>query len=135
MKEKHSVIMALKHYRELEAFVARAVDQMYFYLDEGFKITSHVYSIEQARADTTTILNHMDVMLGVYKDLCMEEGNERPYLIIMRKYVDPIAKGKSCTNEALAEEFGVSVDTIERDIKRSFCRIRILFFGYHGIPS
>jgi len=134
---KYDIKLALRHYRYLAAFIANAIDSMDWYLQDGYKVSTHIQSLMQSRADTVTIMAHMDKALETYKGLCQQEGDTRPYDVIMRKYVDPLGgsdgHGRPYTNEHLADLFSVSTDTIKRDLCRSYCRLRILFFGINGL--
>ena len=133
---KYDIKIALRHYRYLAAFIENAVDAMDWYL-EDYKISSQIRTITESRLETMTYKAHMDRALETYGQLCQLEGNARPYQVIMRKYVDPLGgsngKGKPFTNDELAEGFKVSTNTIDRDIGTSYSRLRILFFGIHGI--
>ncbi len=81
----------------------------------------------------------MDKPLKTYKQLCEQDGNERPYNVIMRKYGDPgkgaDGRGKPYTNEQLANLFDCSIETIKRDIRSSYSKLAILFFGVNGTDN
>ena len=133
---KYNIKEALKHYRYLAAFIANAIDAMEWYLDD-FKVSSQIRTLTESRLETMTYKAHMDRALETYRLLCEQEGNIRPYNIIMRKYVDPQGgadgRGKPYTNEQLAIIFKCSVETICRDIRSGYKKVAILFFGIHGI--
>ena len=135
----YDIKQALRHYRYLAAFIENAVDAMEWYLDDDYKVSSQIRAITESRLETMTYKAHMDRALETYKQLCQLEGNVRPYLVIIRKFVDPVGgsdgKGKPFTNEQLAEEYDVCIETIYRDIKEAYDRIRVLFFGIHGIDQ
>ena len=133
---KYSIKEALRHYRYLAAFIANAVDAMDWYL-EDYKVSSHIRSITESRMETMVYKAHMDKALKTYRRLCIEDGNERSYNVIMRKYIDPEGgsdgHGKPYTNAQLADLFNCSEDTIKRSLDRATSRLRILFFGIHGV--
>lgn len=135
MNAKHDVKLALKHYRYLKAFCENAVDSMEWYIMD-YPISSQIRAITKSRLDTLNLMAHMDRALNVYGRLCRQEGNERPFNVIMRKYVDPQGgadgRGKPYTNEQLADLFDCSRETICRDIRDSYERLSILFFGVNG---
>lgn len=132
---RYNIKIALKHYRYLAAFIENAVDSMDWYIQD-YKVSSQIRSITESRMETMVYKAHMDKALDTYKLLCEQENNTRPYNVIMRKFVDPLSgadgRGKPYTNEQLADLFDCSVETIKRDINRSYCKLRILFFGIHG---
>jgi hypothetical protein len=132
---KYNIKEALKHYRYLAAFIENAVDALDWYVAD-YKISSQIRAITESRMETMAYKSHMDAALETYRRLCEDEGNVRPYNVIMRKFVDPSGgadgRGKPYTNEQLADLFDCSIDTVKRDINRSYCKLRILFFGIHG---
>jgi len=133
---RYNIKEALKHYRYLDAFIRNAVDAMDWYL-EDYKVSSQIRAITESRLDTMTFKAHMDRALSTYKLLCEQDGNPRPYNIIMRKFVDPEGgadgHGKPFTNEQLADLFDCSEDTIKRDLSETYAKLRILFFGINGV--
>lgn len=137
MTEKYSIKEALEHYRYLTAFVANAIDAMEWYIC-GSRISSEFRSITQSRMLTITMLAHMDKALDAYRQLCELEGDTRPYQLVMRKYVTPAIgaeNGRPYSNEALAMEFGISDDTVGRDLKEARRKLKILFFGLPAIHT
>jgi len=138
MNCRHDVKIALKHYRYLKAFCENAVDSMDWYIAD-YQISSQIRAITQSRMDTLTLMAHMVKALDTYGALCRMDGNERPYNVIVRKYVDPAGgsdgRGRPFTNEQLADMFDCSVETIYRDIRDGYDRISILFFGINGLKS
>jgi len=133
---KHNVKLALKHYRYLKAFCENAIDAMEWYILD-FPINSQIRAITQSRLDTLNLMAHIDRALDTYGKLCVKDGTERAFNVIMRKYVDPKegsdGRGKPYTNEQLADLFECSEDTIYRDIRDSYDKISILFFGIDGL--
>jgi len=133
---KYNIKEALKHYRYLAAFIANAVDAMDWYLDD-FRVSSQIRAITESRMETMVYKAHMDRALETYRQLCEQDGNIRAYNVIIRKFVDPEGgadgHGKPYTNEQLADIFDCSEDTIYRDIRDGYCKLRILFFGINGV--
>lgn len=134
---RHNIKLALLNYRDLCAFLDNAVDE----IDYNFNVAGHISAkseaITIAHLETSVYKAHIDNTLQAYKQLCELDGNVRPYLIICRKYIEPIAGDSKCadhlSNPSLAKYFGVSVDTIKRDIKKSLPRLKVIFFGEIGI--
>ena len=133
---RYNIKEALRHYRYLEAFIRNAVDAMDWYL-EDFKVSSQIRAITESRLDTMTFKAHMDRALSTYKLLCEQDGNVRPYNVIMRKFVDPEGgadgHGKPFTNDQLADLFDCNVKTIKSDVAAGYARLSILFFGINGV--
>lgn len=133
---KHNIREALRHYRYLAAFIENAVDAMDWYMDD-YKISSQIRAITESRMETMVYKGHMDKALEIYRQLCDQAGNLRPYYVVMRKYVDPQGgsdgRGKPFTNEQLADLFECSRETICRDIRDGHVRLAILFFGINGV--
>jgi len=127
---------ALKFYRYLKAFCDNAVDSVDWYIG-GQKIPTYIAAIAQSRAETFTILTHIDSALNTFYRLCEASGEERKANIIKRKFVDPLGgsdgRGKPFSNEALAELFDVDERTIQRDISDAYKKLSILFFGANGV--
>lgn len=135
---KYNIREALRHYRYLAAFIENAVDAMDWYMDD-YKISSQIRAITESRMETMVYKGHMDKALDVYRQLCEQEGNIRPYNVIVRKYIDPQGgadgRGKPYTNDQLADLFDCSCDTIYRDVRDGYCKLSILFFGINGVKS
>lgn len=135
---RFNVKVALKYYRYLRAFCENAVDSIDWYIN-GQEIPANVQAIAKNRTETLTILEHIDRAIETYHELCEQEGETRPYEVIVRKYIDPKegadGKGKPFTNEELAFIFEVNKRTIERDIKAANTKLSILFFGISGIKN
>lgn len=136
MAYTHDIKLALRHYRYLKAFCENAIDSMDWYLLD-YPLSSQIRAITQSRLDTLNLMAHMDRAVETYGRLCSQDGNSRPHQVIVRKYIDPLGgsdgRGKPYTNEQLADIFGCSVETIKRDIRDSYERLAILFFGIGGL--
>ena len=127
---KYNVVKALENYRELKAYVKHAIGAMDWYMGE-YTISSQVRSIINSRADTMTIMSHIDRALAIFKAECEAKGSIRLYNMVQRKYIDP----GHLTYAKLADLFDCSPKTAKRDIRMSLMKIKAHFFGISGFSG
>jgi hypothetical protein len=96
-----------------------------------------VDSIKRSIARTRTIVEHIDVMLDLYKLYCERSPKPeemRAYRCIYKLYLDrdtiPVP-----TPDEVAEEEGIDVRTLYRDIDRASERLAALIFGIDGMKK
>jgi hypothetical protein len=135
---RYNIKLALLNYRDLCAFLDSAVDGIDYTFNCG-KVSARSEAIGIAHLNTGVYKAHIDNTLQTYKQLCELDGNTRPFDVVMRKFIEPICgdtkSASPVTNDAIAKHFGVSVDTIKRDIKKAFPRLRVIFFGELGLKQ
>ena len=90
-----------------------------------------IASIRESSERTALILSHIDKMIAVYKDYCSRcgERERRQYRVMKSSY---LLKSKKTVRE-LAEEFGVTDRTIQKDREIAEERLSVLFFGIDGL--
>lgn len=110
----------------LELMSDRASDGMVF-----------VDSIKRSIARTRTIVEHIDVMLDLYKLYCERSTKPeemRAYRCIFKLYLDretiPVP-----TPDEVADQEGIDVRTLYRDIDRASERLAALIFGIDGMKK
>ena len=96
-----------------------------------------VDSIKRSIARTRTIVEHIDVMLDLYKLYCERSPKPeemRAYRCIYKLYLDrdtiPVP-----TPDEVAEYEGIDVRTLYRDIDRASERLAALIFGIDGMKK
>jgi hypothetical protein len=136
---RSNIKLALLNYRDLCAFIESAVDEIDYNFNVAGSVSAKSEAITIAHLNTTVYKGHIDNTLKRYGELCELDKNTRPYKVIMRKYIEPICgdtkSANPVSNDALAKHFGVSEDTIKRDIKKAFPRLRVIFFGERGLKQ
>lgn len=90
-----------------------------------------IASIRESSERTALILCHIDKMIAVYKDYCSRSGDRerRQYKVMKSIYM---LKSKKTVRE-LAEEYGVTDRTIQKDREIAEERLSVLFFGIDGL--
>ncbi len=130
--------LLLRKYRWLKTFEKRAVsdltqiltkDEIYFYESLGVEMTDRrVESIADRMAFTTTVLGHVDTMLGVYKDTCMKSDKpelQRRWRVLEAMYLaeEPMSAADVADREHVNER------TVYKDLNVVVGDLSGLFFG------
>lgn len=138
--------LLLKHYRTLKAhnkiadsstskiYEENAVDV----LDDIEAIDDeeqYVQAISRTKIRTLIIVGHLNKAMKYYEAICKSEGKiqERRYKIIKYMYIDPREDDNIPNYEEAAEEFGLNIKTVGRDVRSAIEDLSILFFGIDGI--
>ena len=137
----HNTRLLLRNYKLFRKHADNAVYEAE-HLDESVldildlmeRNTSNVFvdSIKNSVARTVTLVQHIDVMLGIYKAYCNSTGkpeDARRWRALKGTYLDDISKSKY----DIADEEGVSDRTIDRDLVAACEHLSGLFFGIDGV--
>lgn len=137
----HNTRLLLKNYKlfrkhaENAVFEADQLDEsVYDILDlmERNNSVGFVDSIKNSVARTATLVQHVEVMLGIYRAYCDNTGkpeDSRRWRALKGTYLDDITKSKY----DIAEEEGVSDRTIDRDVATACEHLSGLLFGIDGV--
>lgn len=112
---------------QLDESVYDILDMMERNTNIGF-----VDSIKNSVARTSTLLGHIDAMLGIYKTYCESTGkpeDSRRWRALKSTYLEDESKSKY----DIADEEGVSDRTIDRDVAEACEHLSGLFFGIDGV--
>lgn len=139
----HNTRLLLKNYRLFKKHAENAVyevgqldESVYDILDLMERNTGNVFvdSIKTSVARTSTLVQHIDAMLGIYKTYCISSRKPedvRRWRVIQAKYVDECEK----SNAEIADQECVSDRTIDRDTALAHDQLAALFFGIDGISK
>ena len=137
----HNTRLLLRNYKMFRAHVENAVfeverldENVYEILDmmERNDGIGFVDSVKKSVARTATLVEHIKVMLDIYKAYCESTGkieDARRWRALKGAYLDDSSKSKY----DIAEEEGVSDRTVERDIAAACVHLSGLFFGIDGV--
>ena len=142
----HNVKRLLRNYRTLKLSAANAVTDLK-QLEHDAEVQEivalmngreddtelSIESIQKSAAKTVMMIKHVDKMLEVYREYCVQFTDAncmRRYEITMDKYI----RGDSaCSVEELAERYYLSPKTVYRDLGIAHEEIAALIFGADGI--
>lgn len=138
----HNTKLLLRNYRMFKSYVENAVfeyeaeyetpEQIIADLMRPNTTTSFVECIKRSVARTSTMVKHMQTMVGLFQAYCYMTGtpeDERRWRVIDGLYINDDPK----TVEELAEMEYVNTRTIYRDIDIACERIAALMFGIDGL--
>ena len=135
--------MLLEHYRDFSEYDEKAIYRISNELDEdivdiielmeGRRIDrdGKIESIERGVIRTRVIMNHVDRMLGVYRESCESspyQEEKRRWRVIEGLYLNNKAK----TVQEIAEEEVINERTVYKDVKAACRRLTALIFGIDG---
>ena len=137
----HNTRLLLKNYKlfckhaENAVFEAEQLDEsVYDILDMMERNTSNVFvdSIKSSVMRTAALVQHIEVMLGLYRTYC--EGSRKPedsrrWRIIEARYIADDEKSVM----DIAEQECVADRTVRRDIEVACEHLAALFFGIDGV--
>ena len=98
-------------------------------LDNIDNIDKEVYieSIRRSNIRTRIMVEHIDVMLDLFKAYCKQTDNERKFEILIGYYLH-----RKSTKD-LAEEQNIDIRTCQRDVKFAIEKLSALIFGIDGL--
>jgi hypothetical protein len=87
----------------------------------------YIESIRRSNIRTRIMVEHIDVMLDLFKIYCNQTDNQRKVEILIGYYL----QGKSTRD--LAEEQNIDIRTCQRDVKFAVEKLSALIFGIDGL--
>jgi len=139
----HNTKLLLKEYRTFKAHVKGAVYKssdlrpidILDELDDDF-ITGQAYveSIKSSTERTLVIVEHIDTMLEVFREICQRSKKleqVRRCNIIFDMYIN----GDVTNIEEVARKYSIDIRTVYRDIDKVLPTLTVLFFGVDGLKT
>lgn len=135
--------LLLEHYRDFSDYEDKAIYRIHEELDEDVMEIiemmegrrsdkdSRIESIEKGVARTRTIMNHVNIMLDIYRQSCNQSLNpedKRKYRVIEGLYL----KNEPESVQEIAEREGIAERTVYKDVKSACRRLTALIFGIDG---
>lgn len=137
----HNTKLLLRNYRLFKKHAENAVFQaersegsVFDILDMMEQKSSNLFvdSIKNSAERTSLLVEHIDVMLGLYRTYCessCKPEDARRWRVIKARYVDE--KERSVLD--IADQEGVADRTIRRDVEDACEHLAALFFGIDGV--
>jgi len=145
-KKKASTKLLMRNYRSLAdhcesaIYDTESVDQGGGYTLADILDSLHanasleIESIRKSAVRTRIIMDHIDIMLDLYKIYCdrsLKEEDARRYRVIYYLYLSEDPR----THAELAEDEHVDKSTIYRDVEVAIERLTALIFGIDGLSQ
>ncbi|MBE6943820.1 MAG: hypothetical protein E7453_06115 [Ruminococcaceae bacterium] len=139
----HNTRLLLKNYRLFKKHTDNAVYQVGQLNESIYEIlelmerrgpSDFTASIKNSAARTAVLVQHIEVMLGLYKTYCEDSGrqdNLRRWRVVKALYVDD----QPVTVQELADREFVAEKTIRRDVDSICEHLAALLFGIDGIKK